>query len=126
MSNMRSLLRIGYRLRFVQVVLVGFLCLELNSASAQRVASRRQPAAPSESRDRTRTNQEEIDALIAEAQARAGAGGSVRVSQKKEKSSVKTVYIDETDSNVPHDQLVRENLKVYIDSQSEQSKSVMA
>jgi len=101
-------------------------CLELFAdVSAQQAAStnRKQPAT---SRNRQApSSTDDVEALIAEARRSAADGGSIRITEKKEKSSMKTVYIDETDQNVGPDQLIHENIKIYIDADEERSKWIL-
>lgn len=110
------------RTTYVVVVLVAVtLNLQITRAAAQRaVASggRRQPPTV---QPQPLFDADDIDALTEEAR-RSGAGGSVRISQTRKKSSSRTQYIDETNHGAPANQLVPENLQIYIEVDDEQSK----
>jgi len=105
----------------VVLVVVLFVCLELQTAAAS--AQQRAPASGRRQSAAGRPlSSEEIDAL-AESAAAGSDGGSIQISHKKTKSSLRTSYRDETDTNVGRDQLVHENMKIYIESENEESKS---
>ena len=105
------------RLPSVLVVAVILCLLDVVhlSFSADSPQRRRQPG--------TSEQQPTSDEDISEwARRVAGEGGSIKISRKQEKARLRTTYVDETNVNVPRDQLIRELQKVYIESAEERRK----